>query len=181
VIRPARIDDADALAELNARAWWAAYGEFVDHAKIAATVPRLPEGWRRGLAGLQQAERETWVLDREGQLAGWVTVGRSRDEDARAGDGELWALYVAPERIGTGDGRALLAHGEARLVARGHSGATLWVFEANERARRFYERNGWALDERSGTDPWVDWGHCVRYRRGIEAGGPASGDQWSAS
>lgn len=27
-----------------------------------------------------------------------------------------------------------------------HTEATLWVLEANARARRFYERKGWAVD-----------------------------------
>jgi GNAT superfamily N-acetyltransferase len=167
VIRRARSDDAAVLAELNARALWAAYDGYVEHHKIAAVVPRLAEGWRQALGTEAESDRETWVLERDGVLAGWVTVGPSRDANARDGDGELRAVYVAPERVGRGDGHALLVQGEARLAALGHPAATLWVFTENATARRFYERHGWARDHRPGTNPWGDWGDCVRYRKAL--------------
>ena len=53
-------------------------------------------------------------------------------------DDELSHLYVHPDAIGRGIGRALLEHVKA-LRPRGFE---LWVFQQNERARRFYERNG---------------------------------------
>jgi ribosomal protein S18 acetylase RimI-like enzyme len=165
VIRRGVIADADALAEVNARAWWAAYGAFVEHDKIAAELPGLAEGWRRALSDAWRTGREVWVHERDGVLAGWATVGPSRDPDARAGDGELWSLYVAPECMGRGDGHALLVHAEARLAKLGFRGATLWVFDENTVARRFYERHGWTLDDRPGANPWADWGPCVRYRK----------------
>ncbi|TMD25492.1 MAG: GNAT family N-acetyltransferase, partial [Chloroflexi bacterium] len=43
--------------------------------------------------------------------------------------------------------------------------AILWVFAANDRARRFYERAGWRLD--GGTRTWEASGAAlpvVRYR-----------------
>ena len=51
---------------------------------------------------------------------------------------ELSHLYVHPDAIGTGMGRALFEHAK---TLRPH-GFELWVFQQNERARRFYERNG---------------------------------------
>src|SRR2546423_6827289 len=81
----------------------------------------------------------------EDELQGFVSVGPSRDEDAREGDGELYAIYVEPALIGTGVGHALLAYGERELAGT-YRGATLWVFEANALARRFYERHGWRVE-----------------------------------
>jgi GNAT superfamily N-acetyltransferase len=173
VIRRGVIADADALAEVNAAAWWAAYGDLVDHAKIAAALPGLADGWRRALSDAWRTGREVWVVERDGAPAGWATVGPSRDPDARPGDGELWSLYLAPERVGRGEGHALLVHAEERLAELGFRGATLWVFEDNAVARRFYERHGWTLDDRPGVNPWADWGACVRYRREYIQGDPS--------
>jgi ribosomal protein S18 acetylase RimI-like enzyme len=37
-----------------------------------------------------------------------------------------------------------MEHVEQRLQAEGFATAVLWVLEDNPRARRFYERHGWA-------------------------------------
>jgi GNAT superfamily N-acetyltransferase len=71
-----------------------------------------------------------------------VAVGPSRD---RAPGGELYAIYVDPDSWSTGVGRALIARAEERL-AEEYDEATLWVLDDNPRARRFYERAGWAPD-----------------------------------
>ena len=47
-------------------------------------------------------------------------------------------LYVRPDAIGTGVGHALFEH----VTTRRPDGFDLWVFQQNERARRFYERHG---------------------------------------
>jgi GNAT superfamily N-acetyltransferase len=58
----------------------------------------------------------------------------------------MYALYVDPGSWGAGYGAALDAAVREDLGEHGFPDATLWVLEANERARRFYEREGWALD-----------------------------------
>ena len=50
----------------------------------------------------------------------------------------LMHLYVHPEEIGTGAGHALFEHVK-RLRPDGFG---FWVFQQNERARRFYEAHG---------------------------------------
>ena len=47
-------------------------------------------------------------------------------------------LYVAPDSFGAGIGAALLDEVKRRRPA----GFELWVFQANKRARRFYEAHG---------------------------------------
>jgi ribosomal protein S18 acetylase RimI-like enzyme len=85
----------------------------------------------------------TYVAEIDGEIAGFVAVGPSRDEGS---DGELFAIYVHPDHWGTGVGRALIEKGEAHLRARGHEEAILWVLDDNPRARRFYELAGWSDD-----------------------------------
>src|SRR5579862_280773 len=54
-------------------------------------------------------------------------------------DGEwLTHLYVHPDAIGTGVGHALFEHATALRP----DGFQFWVFQQNERARRFYEAHG---------------------------------------
>jgi GNAT superfamily N-acetyltransferase len=54
-----------------------------------------------------------------------------------AGD-TLTHLYVHPDSIGTGIGHALFEHVKSLRP----NGFDFWVFQQNERARRFYEERG---------------------------------------
>ena len=95
-------------------------------------------------------------------MIGFISVGPSRDEH---GVGEVYAIYVDPDLWATGAGRALIERGERELRST-YLVATLWVLEDNPRARRFYERAGWAPDRVTKSD--VRWGVRapeVRYRK----------------
>ena len=54
-----------------------------------------------------------------------------------AGD-TLSHLYVRPDAIGTGVGHALFEY----VISRRPDGFDFWVFQQNERARRYYEAHG---------------------------------------
>ncbi|WP_214414539.1 GNAT family N-acetyltransferase [Sphaerisporangium fuscum] len=106
------------------------------------------------------------VAEVDGTVRGWLAMGPNRDDDAEPGTGEIYALYVRPELIGTGIGRALVeAALEAASERRFHR-LVLWVLEANHRARRFYASAGFTPD---GTGkPWEVEGTPVpelRYHR----------------
>ena len=59
-------------------------------------------------------------------------------------DGDwLTHLYVHPDAIGTGIGHALFEH----VTTLRPDGFQFWVFQQNERARRFYENRGCAVLE----------------------------------
>ena len=77
----------------------------------------------------------------------------------------LEALYVVPELWGAGVG-PLLHDRAVELVRRsGARSAHLWVLEANQRARRFYERRGWRENGRTHVVPYppnpVDVGYTL--------------------
>jgi ribosomal protein S18 acetylase RimI-like enzyme len=98
-------------------------------------------------------------------IVGWVVGGRCRDADRpRAQHGEIYAIYVLPEWWGRGAGRLLMAHAIRALTEAGRSDVTLWVLEANQRARRFYAAAGFSPD---GSHQVLDLGGPVtemRYR-----------------
>lgn len=59
---------------------------------------------------------------------------------------EIMMLYVVPEYWGGVAARQLLAVGTRWIAQEGWSASRLRVVEAQARARRFYEREGWRLD-----------------------------------
>ena len=102
---------------------------------------------RRERSRTPRASGAPLVVDDAGEVVGFSIYGPSRDDDdATPTTGEVPAIYLAPEVIGTGVGRELLAETIVALRAAGFTRASLWVLEGNDRARRFYEKAGWAWD-----------------------------------
>jgi GNAT superfamily N-acetyltransferase len=78
----------------------------------------------------RMAERdEVWVWEENGRILGFAALD--------AAD-EVPAFYVEPDAQSRGIGSALFD----RLKQRRPDGFRFWVFQQNERARRFYERHG---------------------------------------
>ena len=152
-IRPATVDDAEAIAGVQSRTWFVAYDGIVDRRVMEERAADRPQRWRGHLAD----GTPTWVAESGATVLGIMSAGPSRDPDAPEGTGELWMLYVDPEAQGRGVGRALLGEAVGVWRQRGFAQATLWVFEANAKARGFYERQGWELDVPAGVrdDPWA--------------------------
>jgi GNAT superfamily N-acetyltransferase len=146
VIRPGAPQDARAVAEVHVSSWRHAYRGL------------LPEDYLEKLSvDEREAQRLAWFADpapRSGilvaedgdRIVGFVTFGPSRDDGAPAGTGEVPAIYVEPSVTRTGVGRDLLEAVTTELRRAGFTKATLWVLEANDPARRFYEKAGWRWD-----------------------------------
>ncbi|MEU3142719.1 GNAT family N-acetyltransferase [Nocardiopsis alba] len=78
---------------------------------------------------------ETWVATSGGSVVGLLAL-----------DGEeLDQLYLDPEWRGRGIGDRFVALAKRRRP----DGLTLWTFQINEPARRFYERHGFVAVERT--------------------------------
>jgi GNAT superfamily N-acetyltransferase len=110
---------------------------------------------------------ETTVADEGDEIVGFSAFGAARDEDA-GGAGEIYALYVDPDRWGSGVGRELLRDSRRRLVAAEFSEAILWVLRGNESAERFYEADGWHRDGATREeDPYGPRVEVRRFRRSL--------------
>ena len=149
-IRAAMPEDADTIGALHVESWrWAYRGKLPDDLLDGLDPVERAAGWRRIL---ESGEADVIVTDDdEARLVGFASAATSRDDDAPPGTGEVLTVYVVEDAVGTGAGRALLVGAQGLLRARGHTRATLWVLESNERARHFYERNGWRWDGSRGT------------------------------
>jgi GNAT superfamily N-acetyltransferase len=154
-VRAAVVDDARAIAQIHVDGWRAAYrGQMPDALLDGLSVDRRTEDRRRDLAAPRSPEHRTWVAEDDGRIVAFAITGPTRDEGAAGGVAELFAIYAAPARWGTGAGRALLAHVVEDLRGRGASAVTLWVLDTNARARRFYEIAGFAADGAEKTAPF---------------------------
>lgn len=122
VLRAGRKSDAAALAAIHLES-------------RAVAMPWLPvlhtlDEVTGYMGEIMLAQQQVWVAEADGRPVGFAAVG----------DGMLNHIYVAPGWQGLGVGGALM---DATLAGRDQ--LALWVFQRNERARRFYERRGFVL------------------------------------
>jgi ribosomal protein S18 acetylase RimI-like enzyme len=145
-IREARPADARAVAEVHVRAWQSAYrGQLSDEYLDGLSVEDRLAQHEWSLRNPRETWR-MWICEEAGRVVGFAVTGPSEDADADERTGEVYAIYLEPDRVGTGVGRELFAHALEDLGRRGFATATLWVLETNVRARRFYERAAWRAD-----------------------------------
>jgi L-amino acid N-acyltransferase YncA len=105
------------------------------------------------------------VVEDEGRVVGFAFTGPTRDASAdRATTGEVSAIYLEPEVVGRGLGRALMARALDDLRVMGYRRACLWVLAENRVARRFYEAAGFRSDGGEQTEEMDGFVlHEVRY------------------
>jgi GNAT superfamily N-acetyltransferase len=147
-IREANETDLDRVGEIRTVAWQAAYrGILADDVLDGLDARAEAERWRGFWKEFPANGSTLLVAEDGGEVLGYALVrSRARDESLADDVGELIAIYLHPEAWGAGAGQALFEAAGERLRTEGCRGAVLWTFAANNRARRFYERNGWQPD-----------------------------------
>ena len=158
VIRRAGVRDAEDVSRIRIRSWqWAYRGLMADSVLDGLSVADGVEGWRRGLA---REDRWTWIAECDGVPCGFAATGPTTDAAAAPGTAEIYAVYLEPERVGSGVGRELFGTAVRNLRHVGFSRALLWVLESNDRARRFYRSAGWTMDDAVKDEDC--YGHVIR-------------------
>ncbi len=127
-LRPARHGDARECAHVYLRS----------RRFALPTVPVVHDDAdvRRWVADEVVGHAEVLVADLDGTVVGWMALSAAAVPDA----GWIDQLYLDPAWVGRGVGARLLE----RATARFPGGLELWTFQANEAARRFYARHGFA-------------------------------------
>ncbi len=128
-MRNAEPHESDALAILWHAGWQDAHAKILP-AELARhrTLESFKQRMRDHLADVRVA----------GEVGSPLAFAMLKDD-------ELYQFYVAAAARGTGLAAALLVDAEATLRARGIDNAWLACAIGNDRAAKFYARNGWRL------------------------------------
>ena len=166
MIREAKRRDADAIADVHVTTWQAAYrdvmpDEFLDTLSVAGRAMQ----WD-GILQNPEPRSQAFVAEEDGEIVGFVHCGACRDDDIQEFDaGEVYAIYVHPDRWGEGIGSDLLRRAVEFLEEADYDFAALWVLAENRGSRDFYEKAGFIPD---GTEKVEEQGGRdlvhVRYR-----------------
>jgi GNAT superfamily N-acetyltransferase len=141
VVREAQLEDSEGFVSAYEVSWDATLAEIAG-ARLDTFMPydARVESFRSGLVA-RSPDARVWVAERAGEIMGSAVCRRQGEASS-----ELAALYVVPTAWGTGVARALMETALDSMRELGARDAVLWVGEANGRARRFYEREGWVPD-----------------------------------
>jgi GNAT superfamily N-acetyltransferase len=158
-LRRARGADAAAIAEV----YLASFRAALPTVRRAHSDDEI-RGW---IGAHLLVETETWVAHDDEVVVGMLSLR----------PGWIDQLYVAPDRLGEGIGRRLLD------LAKAHAATPLelWTFQVNEKARRFYERNGFISVEMTDGTGNEEREPDVRYRwdPGAESAKSTTTGAWS--
>jgi GNAT superfamily N-acetyltransferase len=145
-IRPMTLADYDRVSEIRVLGWQFAYRGLMPQPYLDALSAKDDAERRRARFEQGDGSVVNLVASRGEEIVGWAAFGPYRDGEVRAGDVELYAIYLDPQHLGTGAGRALMQEALRRCADLGHTRVLLWVVRGNARARRFYERAGFRAD-----------------------------------
>ena len=168
IIRLALAEDSHGIALVHVSSWQHAYRGIVPEAYLDQLS--VADRERRWLEIFERGGSETLVADREGQVVGFISFGKSRHEQAGRHEGEIYAIYVSSSYWSTGVGRSLWEAALARLRELGFVRAMVWVLAANEKAIRFYGRAGFTLCKGSETAVEIGGKNLPEVRYGITIG-----------
>jgi len=144
LIRPARLEDAEAIAEVHVASWRETYAGIVpDNYLHNLSVSKRAENWRRILTDMAPPGG-LLIAEEAGAIAGFVSFGTAREADISAQfgyQGELYALYLLRRAQGRGTGRKLFEAAQNCLKSVGLAGMYLWVLRENK-TLEFYRHLG---------------------------------------
>ena len=156
-IRAGSAADAAEIRRVRRESWIAAYTGIIDRAAIDRATAEPPRD-RPAPDPPPDVRTLVAVGGDDPAVIGFASFGPERAVVSasypavpQAGgsiavSGELYALYVTPAWWSTGTGRALMGSALAALNEARYARVILWVLADNARARRFYERAGFAQD-----------------------------------
>lgn len=140
VVRKAEAADAEAIARIYVDGWRDSYAGLVpDRVLIGMSRRRQAADWR-GIIAHGRRNQQVMVAEDASGVVGFGSAGPARGADLPFG-GEIYTLYVDPDRHDQGIGRALLRALFADLTAHDIDAALVWVLAGNP-ARYFYEALG---------------------------------------
>jgi GNAT superfamily N-acetyltransferase len=159
----AELGDESTVATILCKAWKSAFSDIItpdDMAKFT-DVERHTANFRRVFENGSFAP--THIASLKGEQCGIISFGKDRDNDS-PNTAEIIAIHTFDSVWGKGVGHAMMEFALAELRRQGYDEVMLWVFEANDRARKFYERHSFTAD---GTVMDSSFGNAkeVRYKR----------------
>jgi ribosomal protein S18 acetylase RimI-like enzyme len=170
VIRVATLDDVTTISDIRVRSWRFIYkGEMPDD-HLMRLDPRASDArWRVMIDGTTPRSRILVAAD-GGPITGFIAL-EPANEKHFGYQAYLSAIYIEPEYIGRGLGRALFDAGCGWMREARYADVFWWVIGVNWRAIKFYEKLGATRVPGAEQRCDGDYLHQPEYGYGLELNG----------
>lgn len=145
-IRPAVPEDAPVLARIQTEAWNAAFGGILSPEALAQAT-QLEEAQAMHAYVLEHQLAHVSLQCVDGFPQGMTAWSKNRD-NLGPEVAELICIHSLPQLWGHRYGAHMIHRVLEEAKQAGYVRLVLWVFEANARARRFYEKHGFHMTDR---------------------------------
>lgn len=128
-------DDRMMISKVYEESWKSAYKGIVPQEYLDS----IPQGnWA---TNIDNSNLKTLVCTDNGKIVGTSSFYESRLEQFQ-GFGEIVSIYLLPNYVRKGYGKALMKSALSELKQQGYENVFLWVLEENIKASGFYEKLG---------------------------------------
>jgi GNAT superfamily N-acetyltransferase len=152
-VRVAVPADGTAIGEAHGAAWEQAYQDLFDPAVVARAAAGRRRGWPHAIQPLLAEDGLLLVGELNGTVVAFAHAGPAQARPALA---EIYGFYSHPAAWGSGIASLLQGEICARLADR-WTRVVLWTHRDAGRARRFYEKSGFALTGGQKIETYSDW------------------------
>lgn len=144
-IRKATPGDEKILAHIQTESWKAAFAGILSPEELeqSTNLERAEQMYHMILRRKDCNNAIEFVANQPHCIAAW---GKNR-YDLGDSVGELICIHSLQDNWAKGYGSAMMQYVLTELQQAQYETVILWVFEANTRARRFYEKHGFILTE----------------------------------
>ncbi|MGV9777572.1 N-acetyltransferase family protein [Streptosporangium sp. NPDC003464] len=129
-------EDGDAIGEIHAESWKAAYGSFFAPEFFSEALRRRRNRWPGVLA---EEEGTAMLAALDGRRLAFSYFGSSPTWPESA---EIFGFYGHPDGWGTGVANALMTASLHRIREQGFGRVHLWTLRDTPQSRRFYAKSG---------------------------------------
>ncbi|HZE51099.1 MAG TPA: GNAT family N-acetyltransferase [Jatrophihabitantaceae bacterium] len=148
-VRPAEARDGDALGEIHAAAWEAAYAPMFQPDFAARAVESRRGRWHQRIA---EGTGSILVAELDGRP---LVLSFCVSSSTRPGLAEIYSFYGHPDGWGSGAAAALMTETLRSLHDNGYAEVHLWTLRSTAQSRRFYTKCGFT---ESGVERTYDFG-----------------------
>ncbi len=145
-VRPARVDEAAAIARIQIAAWRADQA-LTDERLDALDAADLTASWDLAVRAAPSPRHRVLVALEGERVCGVAALGPSADPDADPDhEAELLTVHVDPEHRADGHGSRLVAAVADVARSDGFAALTHWVVADDDRTRMFFTEHGFGPD-----------------------------------
>jgi GNAT superfamily N-acetyltransferase len=141
MIRVATLADVPTISDIRVRSWQFIYKDEMPDAHLTRLDPRISDSRWRVMIDSTTPRSTVLVSHDGGPVTGFIAL-EPANENHFGYQAYLSAIYVEPEFIGRGLGRALFDAGCKWMREVGYADIFWWVIAVNWRALAFYEKMG---------------------------------------